>query len=315
MPEAATLTHGGFRYGARTGTPPTYRISLQSLDASGLPDSGAVLASQTFTPPADTSWDGTWQWVQFSATYAAAAGERVALVVDYSSGTVDGSNNSSFTRRDTGIAPARAGLPFNVTDTTGSWAKATDAGFPVWGVKSAGATYGFPLKTFTGTTVSSTGNRAAKKFTIPSGVCSTFTIVGLRLIAQGPATGANTWNLAIWNAAGTELAGVSIDGDVISSPANAQRSVVVYFDDSPVTFNAGTAYYAGIERAGSNIILYSLTLDSAAERTAFPLGTNCSLSTWNGSAWSDDDTSLPLVELILGDMTASGGSGGFIIGA
>src|SRR3990167_2686468 len=62
-----TITHLGFRYGLRTGTPPTYRVSLQALGGAAKP-TGTVLgggspASATFTPPADTTWDTTWQWV------------------------------------------------------------------------------------------------------------------------------------------------------------------------------------------------------------------------------------------------------------
>src|SRR5262245_6559267 len=76
----------GFRYGTRTGTPPTYRISLQGVDGSGLPDGtikgGGSPASATFTPPADTSWNSTWQWINLSNTYTTAnRGEKLATVI------------------------------------------------------------------------------------------------------------------------------------------------------------------------------------------------------------------------------------------
>src|SRR5690349_18160435 len=64
---ADTWTHVGFRYGARTGTPVQHKTGLQTPDASGNPDGtylgGGSPASGTFTPPADATWDGTWQWV------------------------------------------------------------------------------------------------------------------------------------------------------------------------------------------------------------------------------------------------------------
>src|SRR4051794_40309133 len=64
--QAMIISRVGFRYGARTGTPPTHRISLQGVDqASGIPD-GVIKVSTgpcsgLFTPPANTSWDGTWR--------------------------------------------------------------------------------------------------------------------------------------------------------------------------------------------------------------------------------------------------------------
>src|SRR5438105_4685448 len=68
--EAITITRLGFRYGTRTGTPPTYQVSLQGVDGTGVPDGtvkgGGSPASATFTPPADATWDATWRWVTLS---------------------------------------------------------------------------------------------------------------------------------------------------------------------------------------------------------------------------------------------------------
>jgi hypothetical protein len=313
LPEGATLTDGGFRYGARTGTPPTYRISLQGVDANGVPD-GSILASQTFTPPADTTWNSTWQWVTFSASYAAARGSIYALVIDYSSGTIDASNNSSFTRFDAGYASGRPNVPYSVIDTSGSWSKSNTTQNPVYGVKSSSAVYGNPVQSVVSTTVSSSGHRAALKFTLPSGICSTFALNGFRVIADPPATG-NTWAAGLWDSAGNVIQAITIDADHQQVDA-VQRCIQLFFDDTPVALSPGTDYYIGIERGGSNCIFYSLGLAAANDALAYPLMASGLLSTWNGSAWSDDTTSVPLVELLLSDMTCSGGTtGGFIIGA
>jgi hypothetical protein len=102
------ITDLGFRYGARTGTPPTYRISLQGASTSGIGPDGTVLgggspASQTFTPPADTSINGLWQWKTLANSYTPTRGQFLCSVIEYSSGTIDGSNNSSFTKEAAGL--------------------------------------------------------------------------------------------------------------------------------------------------------------------------------------------------------------------
>jgi hypothetical protein len=304
--EAATLTHAAIRVVSRTGTPPTYRVSLQGVDASGLPDAG-ILASQTFTPPADATWNTTIQWIQFAASYNAARGQVLALVVDYSSGTIDASNFSTFASHDSGWTPGRPNLPYAVTDTTGTWAKSL-TGYPIFGVKSSTTVYGFPLLAVTSATVSVSGSRAAKKFTLPSGGGGTFKLAGARLSCQNAAA-AQSWIVGLWDAAGAVIQAVTLDADIAATPANASRIFEVYFDDTPAVLDFGTAYYLGIERAASNVILYSVGLSDANDASAFPLGAASCLSTWNGSAWSDTTTSLPIVELIFEDLTASAGGG------
>src|SRR5574342_1044592 len=90
----------GYYYNSRTGTPPTYKIGLQGVDSSGNPDgiykTNGSECSATFTPPADTTWNNTWRTETLTAGYTPAIGEFVALVIEYSSGTINGLNNSEF---------------------------------------------------------------------------------------------------------------------------------------------------------------------------------------------------------------------------
>lgn len=300
MPESATLTHGGFRYALRTGTPPEFQISIQGVDASGNPD-GTPLAEATFTPPADATWDGTWQWVEFDASYAATRGQVLAIVIEYSSGTIDASNKSAFTTHDSGVAPARPGVPYVLTDTTGSWGKNPSNTYPVYAVKSASAVFGYPLESSISTTLTSSGHRAARKLTLPAGMGGTFKAIGLRVIGANPT--ANDWIFGIWNAAGTALQAITLDTDVTAS-TTGYRTYEVFFDDAPATLLFGTPYYYGVERGATNLTLNSLGVDTANERLAFPLGAASLLSTWDGAAWTDVETAVPLVELIVSDITS-----------
>jgi len=73
----------------------------------------------------------------------------------------------------------------------------------------------------------------------------------------------------------------------------------------------GGEYRLGFEVIGSLAIgIRGFQLTEANDRLMYPAGTQRGYSSWNGSAWSDDDTVLPFVEWILDDITEpTGGSG------
>jgi hypothetical protein len=318
VPEDATITHLGFRYGARTGTPPTYRISLQSLDATtGFPDTtvlgGASPASGTFTPPADATWNGTWQWVALDNSYAAVRGQVLAMVIDHSSGTIDASNRSSYTFEVSNANWYGAGVwtfPYNVWDQGAGYAKRT--GHPIFGVRTASARYGFPLESFYDTLSAATnGHRQAMKFTLPAGWGSTFKVVGVRGHFRLAHSVTSAAKIALWSAS-SELQAISIDSDNVSSATSQIGMAEFYFDEASLTeLSFGTTYYIGVEVTNTIACeLRGIQLDSADDLSAYPGGDQFYFSSYNGSAWSDDQTVRPLCELILDDITEpAGGSG------
>ncbi len=313
---ADTITHLGFRYGVRTGTPAVHKISLQGVGTTGLPDGtvkgGGSPASKTFTPPADTSWNSTWQWVQLDNSYTTTRGEMLAWVIEYSSGTVDGSNNSTFTYLATNTAESRISVPYPLIDSTGSWAK-QNAGYPVWGYKSASNAYGLPILTVpsTVTTLGTNGHRAALKFTLPAGSGDTFKVAGAIFSVSTPASA--DWKFGLWDAAGSVIQDVTLDADYTSAIGSAFRSHRVIFDESSLTaLNFGTAYYLGVERTTVSCALAQVDVSAANDLKALAGGDGFHLATWNGSAWSDVATARPFVKPIFDDWTepAGGGSGG-----
>lgn len=314
-PYAEAITGAKFRYGARTSTPPQHTISLQSLDASGLP-SGTILgggspASQTFTPPANTTWDGLVQSIAFANAYTPARGERMALVIDATSNPSAGS--SSFTRNNTGGLSFLQNFPYHVINT-GSWAKGGNSYGSVFGVYSASHVYGFPLQSTTVQSTGTTGRRVAMKFNLASGWGDSFKVVGLAGIIPSP-TNAGTFTLGLWNAAGTVLASkTGIDSD-----ANKGSGTNGYFEDffadaTLPTLSYGTDYYIGFECEGS-VTVRMTTLDFAAagDLACLPGGTTCCYSLWNGAAWADTTTSRPWAELMMDDITEPAGGGGGLI--
>ena len=304
--EAVTITSLGFRYGARTGTPPTYRVSLQGVDASGNPNGTIKGATNncfaTFTPPADTSIDGLWQWKTTVETYAAARGEWLAIVIDYSSGTVDGTNNSSF-----GITCAmdagRHGVPYATTNDAGVRTRQTT--HPIFGYQTASQTYGPVLQSNAATVYSSgsTPDEQALEFTLPAAWGSTFQVVGIYAHSTVPIA-ARTVLVQLYDGT-TVLQGLTWDTDYIALTGN--RLLTIIFGEATLsTLTYGNTYRVGFAPQEVD--------------TAFGLrvGTNAAATDWQGwsggqsfalatrtdaGAWTTDALSRPWIDLILKDIT------------
>ena len=304
MPEDATINTLCFRYGARTGTPPTYDISIQGVNASGMPD-GVKAVSATFTPPADATWNSTLRAISVSNT-ALNGGQLYAMVIEYSSGTVNASNLSSFTQYTQ--PQSNVWLPYSVQDTTGSWAMAAASQVALFGLRSSSKSYGNPVIAYTIYSTTNAGDRVTLKFTPPAGWCDTLQVKGIRFTGLTAASGSVV--AGIWNAAGTALGSATYDSD--ASFSTAARGAMEYFFD-PITLTAGTTYYAGLEQVSTQTTsLRTYTLGDSADLTAYGWGSaGGNLATWNGSAWTDTLTEVAPVALILADITEpTGGSGG-----
>lgn len=305
------ITHVGFRYGARTGTPPTYTIQIEGVDASGFPDGadigGGSPTAVTFTPPADTSINGLWQWKTLTNSYNPTDATPLALTIRYSSGTIDGSNFSSFTRSLVDVSASSHGFPYAVSLTAGTWA--ANAGTHIFGYKTATERHGTIVQGVFTTNTSTSGQRSTMKFNIPATRGSTYQVAGFRCVARLPAA-AGSYKYGLYNAAGTALQEVTMDSDHISAAGTTLPSRFFFDIDSLATLSNGTDYYIGFESVSSSTVgLKGYQLAEADDRTAFSNGTNRCYSLWNGASWADDTTVVPQLDLILADITvASGGA-------
>lgn len=318
---ADPITHIGYRYGARTGIPPVFVGLIEGLDSSGLPDGtdvgGGSPTAATFTPPADTTIDGLWRWLALTNAYTPTRGQMLAAVIRYSSGTIDGSNNSSFTRTVTNISHGGSiYLPYAITNTGGTWTKVTNVA-PTFGYRTANGRYGWVWQSnYATNTANTAGHRSGMFFTIPSGHGTSYKIVGASMSGD---FGTNSgFKLGIWSTDGTQrqlFTGAS--GQLAASPSAGDTINPIYFPDTTLyDFQYGTKYYIAMEVVSGAVGLNGITLAEAADRSAFPNGTNRGLVTFDGSTWTETDTVMPLCELILEDVTvpSGGSSGGFIIG-
>lgn len=316
--DANAITHLGFRYGLRTGTPPTYIIGLESISAAnGNPDGtilgGGTPASATFTPPADTSWDGLWQWVALANSYTPTRGQHLVATIRYSSGTIDASNLSTFTQAMASIVNGLGSNPANFSLAGGTWSKGANA-IGCHGVRTASTRYGLPAESIYNTRSASTvGHRHALRFTLPASITNTYTVRGIRAMLSVASTTGKNPILGLWNAGGV-LQNFTLDSDW-STSASATRTYEFYFDETTLTdLSPGTTYYIGLEvadAASGGVIFYGFDMDSSDDGDAYPGGaSDWCLSTYNGSAWTDAPTTKLHCELILQDMTQSGGGGG-----
>lgn len=303
------ITHVWFRYGARTGTPPTYLIRIEPLGTDGNPTGSDIGSTQaTFTPPADTSWNGTGRWIALGASYTPTRGQFFAIVIRYSSGTIDASNNSSISTQ-LGTADASTRLfPFNQTYNGSAWTK--NASSPIYGMKGSTTVFGRPMLAAVNASATTSGHRACAAFTIPSTIASSYVVDGFEaLIDIG--SNASTVVIGIWDTAGTAIQTDTVDTDFFQGVF--QRPMRFYFSSS-VTLTGGTKYYIGVQAVGNNVLLGAAQLTEANDRSAFPNGANMCIATWNGSAWTEDTTAIPQLYVISSDITLPGsGSGGAIL--
>lgn len=299
------ITHLGFRIGDRAGTPPTYIIGLEGLDASGLPDGtylgGGSPASATFTPPADSTWNSSWRWIALSNSYTPSNNDPIAITIRHSSGTVNGSNCQTVFYM-TQLGAQNRGFPSCLTLTAGTWARSNAPA--TFGYRTATGRYGFTAVGATITSTSTSGRRAAAHWTVPA-IYSSIKVRSFQLAANTPAAAA-TFKAGIWDSAGTMIHEQSYDSDNFT-PSNSNDAKFT-MPGTLTALTGGSKYYFGLESVSSSSVgVRAISLTEAADREAHPDGLLRGGASWNGSAWTDDNTQMPWLTLYLEDVVAAGG--------
>jgi hypothetical protein len=305
--EAATITHIGIKALARVGTPPTFRVSLQGVTGVPLVPDGTVLgggspASGTYTPPASSAWNNTWQWIALTNSYTCTRGEVFAIVDDYSSGSIDASNTLS---RHNGLNgfQGRVGFPLAITNNAG--VRSRDSQLPIFGYKSATKSYGLPFSAPVTTSYSSDSspNEYALAFSLPLGSVTKYQIMGARLRMVTPAASKN-FSVNLYE--GTTLLQTTgtLSSDLFRIAAT-DSYVEVYFTDTTLAeLVPETVYRVSLLSLSttSNIALGYFQFNDAQDAAINGDG-RYYLSTRAGGAWTDFTTRRPLVDLILASTT------------
>jgi hypothetical protein len=312
---AATLTRLGLRLGTITGASPTFKISLQGVGATGNPDGvivgGGTPASKTFNPTSLAWSTNSWHWLALDNAYTCARGERLAVVIAYDSGTIDASNKITVT---THFASQIANLssPYAVQNNAGSRTRMVT--LPVFGYGAASEAYGFPLLDTVasgGIALNSTPDELAVKWSLPAGWGATYRVIGLRLFGNFGAGGTIKFYLLDGT---TTVQDVTVDTDCFVT-ATQQRVVEVLFDEASLAaLTFGSTYRLVIapqQNTTPTHTFYTLKVDAAADWDAWPGGQDFALSTRTDlGAWTDTATERLVAELVIDDLTGTGGGGG-----
>ena len=326
-PDAATITHVGFRQGTSGGTgaaASSWTVSLQSLGTTGLP-SGTPLGSTSTTYSPSTGNDGLWVWVALSSSYSAARDEEFAIVIQRNTSIADDTTNFGQVGYANNWITVRAGNPYALTKAAaGAWTKAGTVG-PMLGYKSSSKAYGYPATAIFLAESAGATTEKGMYFTVPSNWWSTYKLKGVRAYMAGPVTsGANTGTCNLYgDLTGTNptILASSNASDQDNVAGSGQRVREWYFTGTAPTLNAGTEYGIGFScGTASDIGLAVIDMATNTDRTAYSMGEQMGMiSRTLASAYPPDasdgaftrtDTKRPWVELILEDITAPSGGGG-----
>jgi len=296
---ADPITDVFFSASAKAGTVPTYTAGLQGLTSTGTPDGtykgGGSPASAT-TAPAATGG----QVVTLANAYAPARGDRLALVVEYSSGAIDAGDNITVR---TGVnSDFNVGFPYLLVNT-GSWAKQISTGAVFWGYRAGGRWYGKPATDATTNVLANvSGNKVAVKFTLPAGAGEYFTVKGLRIRNRPVVSTSAAYKFGLWDAAGNTIQSAALDSDETVAMTQGHNYEFLFADAALRPLRFGVPYYVGFDGLGNaQPSMDCFTFDSAALLAAMGLRGDVVVSSYAGGAWTDA-LQLPLAAgLILGD--------------
>lgn len=299
--DTADLTGAVISYSSLS-TSATYKVGFQGVDSSGHPDGtylgGGSPASTTFTPSG--SEGGTCQEYTLDNAYTPTRGERVALVVEYDSGTIS-SGITLYYRH--GVY--RMGYPYAVWNIGSGWNMTSyiPCGF---GVVQSSNRWGYPVVNHGVTTATTSGHRVAAKINRPTGAGTTYNIVGIEFISSSSTS--TDYKIGLWDSSST------LQEAAIAAPVAAVGSGVQihYFDESSLSdLSYGTDYYLGIERtATGNVTVYDWDCHSTTFAGHWNRGT---LATYNGTTWTEStDGHIAEIVPIYSDETCSGGGGAIV---
>lgn len=305
--EACTIDSLCYRYGARTGTPPTYQISLQGVASTGRADGtikSSTNAKATFTPPANTTQDDTFQCKTLTSGYACTKGEFLSTVIGYSSGTISGANFGSFSYGNGNDTDLRFPSPVTVDAGTGT---RRSGGIP-WGYKCGSTFYG-PQYQSAGQMdfgADSTPDERGNIFTIPAASCDTFKLDKATFKGYIDSAG-STLTLVVYEGT-TVRQDVVIDGDLALSGGWSEG----VFEEG-YTFACGTAYRIVVKpqaNGGTKAGLWKIDFASAGAQNSLPLGTSMYYtSRTDAGAFTDTDTSRAVINLSISDITEPSAGG------
>lgn len=321
FPSSKTITNVQIYCQYKTASaPPTYKISLQSVDANGLPTGtilgGGTPASKNFAGASLTV--GAWNTITLDNSYAVSAGDDFAIVLEYVSGTIGFSNYIT-------VGDGWFGLSLNDVFTLRSFDPQYFS--PSWSRDTSGDTYTSQFRVGDGTDTwrlemidnytsdiffNTTDN--PDEYGIKFQVAQPWKVYSACALVNGNAySGPVTldFDLTIYDDSDNVV--TSQNWTYIPSGASFFMDGVCPFPfDTPAVLLPDRTYrYAVKSNDATDLLVHKTTfISSAALATVFPMNypviaTNRN----NGGAWTDDDTStydLALIGVPLSSIAARG---------
>ena len=325
-PVTDTITELYFRTGTvTTGT--TVRFSVQTCGTDGRPSGTLWAANTEGTVAIADANDNVWKTVTLTASASVTAGNKVAIVFEYSSGAVPSLN---ITGLQSGLFDDCPHWPLRFTDTGAGWATWSTSSPICWIIKygTAGIIFHSSLTPLDPSiTVTSFDNATAThergtKFTVPM-KCR---VRGFKVLLGNFDAGAD-YTHTLWPASSTgdgdALRQGTCDGDIVYS--TTEDGYRIHMFSSPYELAVGTTYYIGIRAdTANNIGIYEGTFSGVTGQSGgLPGGSTwfTVTRTWAagvGSAWTEDAARTPFINLIidqLDDGVGGGGVSGHVIGS
>jgi len=309
--EDATITHVGFNFNTRTGSPGSFIFRLASVDASGNPSTTlgtATIASSSVTYGGAS---GSLYWGALGTSVNVTRGQILACTVIASTGTWDGANNVTLNYQLNNSGEANGNRSTFPYATRGS---ARQVGL-IGGMRSSTTAYGYPVQYVGIDTYSFTSTRYGTRFTVPSNMGASVQLAGVRFRAA--INTASSYDIKVGTISGTTVTETytqSIDTDLQANTAEGYVHDHVF--TTAQTLTAGTEYVIGILAGGDNVQFASAKFTATIDRSALThsiYGTVISGSWTSGGTWTDDNTRLYMIVPFVDLINAAAGGGGMLV--
>lgn len=314
VPENVTITSLSFLVASVTGTPGTLQGGLKLVNTTAgtiTPDTTTWLGTNTAFGSTTTFSAGAWTTITLGTSYSAQRGEVLCFWIQPSAGTWNGTNNIACQRSYTAVQVLDR-APYAVQANGSTAVSKLALNTITFMYHTSTKSYGWPFTSCTdiGAAINSTTtpDEFGLRFRMPSSSCSSYSVAGVMVSGL---LGTGDWDLVLYDSNGTtELQNVTIDKDQIYNAASYPHHI--YFNETTLSALLPNTYYRVTLRPTSATNMgtaHYWTLKSAADRTA--LTDQAADINWcertDAGAWTDTDTRLPVMQLIISDVTGAAG--------
>lgn len=212
-------------------------VTIETVNAAdGLP-SGTAVVSTTIALPVTVGWNE----VTFATSGTLNAGTLYALRLQMAATPTTAATISyAYTNMEETF------VPYFVNTGTRATNRVTEVFYLV---DNAGGAkyYGWPISSPANQAVSSTLPEIGMKFNVPTTVCSTYKLLGIKFAGDPNAVTQNVRIAAYnWNAGANSTALETTDFSSFATANTANTAIIEYYFDTPQTLTAGSDYIASI---------------------------------------------------------------------